>query len=256
MIDKDGFIMDLATNISRYYWDKYGEIDPEIIADQNNISYSYGNYGSSFDGMLEFNGKSFHIYINDHGYKKSARAKFTFAHELGHFYIPEHSISLINFKAPAHCSITGYKSENVIEREADLFAANLLMPKELVLKLYLEYKTFSFDAIIKIQSKFGVSILAALYRFFNLDLHPLIIVKSKDGIIEKVIRGNNIYFKLKDRLPPESLSFQYFKSKAKSDKSKKMYVLDWCIEDNTKELFEHCIYYDSLNTVYSILWLK
>lgn len=258
-VDDDGFIAELAEGISKYFIKKYGEIDPEVIAVENGISFSYGDYGDCFDGMLEFKNGRFHIYINNYGFPKSDRTKFTFAHEIGHFYISEHASALINGQAPAHSSFTGFKSDNIIERQADHFAANLLMPKNLLLRVYRRKRKFEFETILEIKKKFGVSQLAALYRVFILDLHPLLIVKSKNGkVLGYPMRNEGFYFKLNsnEKLPEDSLAYKYFKNNLKSNITKKLWAMDWFDVDNNKEVFEHCIYYDSLNTVYSIIWTE
>jgi hypothetical protein len=38
---------ELASGISDYYFPN-GQIDPIVIAEKNNISYSFGNYSNSF----------------------------------------------------------------------------------------------------------------------------------------------------------------------------------------------------------------
>lgn len=256
-IDDDGFISELAEGVSRYFLEKYGELDLEVIAYENGITFSYGDYGDSFDGMLEFYNGKFHIYINTYGFPLNGRTRFTFAHELGHFYISEHAHALVNGEAPAHSSFTGYKSNNIIERQADHFAANLLIPKENLLRVYRRRKTFQFDTLKDIIKTFQVSKLAALYRVFMLNLHPMMIVKSHNGQIKsKPARNDSFYFKLNDNieLPEDSLAKKYFKNKTKSSITKKLWAMDWFDVDDDREIYEHCIYYDSLNLVYSIIW--
>ncbi|HCV80020.1 MAG: hypothetical protein CMP12_08730 [Zunongwangia sp.] len=43
---------ELASGIADYYFPN-GQVDPILIAEKNNISYSFGNYSDSFDGLLE-----------------------------------------------------------------------------------------------------------------------------------------------------------------------------------------------------------
>ena len=256
-VDKDCLISDLANGISKYFIETYGEIDPEVIAHTNKITYSYGDYGDSCDGMLEFLNGRFHIFINTRGKPISDRAKFTFAHELGHFYISEHSTALINGSAPAHSSYTGFKSENIIERQADHFAANLLMPRESLLKVYRRKRKFEFSTIESISTTFGVSLTAALYRVFILDLHPMMIVKSMNGkIIGNPARSNDFYYILNDKvkLPEDSLAMSFYSEGLKSKNSKELWAMDWYDTDGNSKIYEHCIYYESLNMVRSIIW--
>lgn len=82
-------------NLAEFIADTYCPdemVDPEIIAIKNGITYSYGHYEDAFDGMLEFVSGDFHIYVNLDTLKKQdhPRARFTFSHELGHYYIDDH----------------------------------------------------------------------------------------------------------------------------------------------------------------------
>src|SRR5689334_23997225 len=70
------------------------------------------HYGNCFDGLLEYEAGEFHVYCNvDRGnIPGGARARFTLAHELGHYFIDEHRIALIDRKSTrlnsSHSSIS------------------------------------------------------------------------------------------------------------------------------------------------------
>ena len=79
-------LSDLAESIiENYIGDDF--IEPEIIANVNRVTFSYGNYRDAFDGLIQHKFGRFHIFINSNrsGIKTSPRARFTFGHELGHF---------------------------------------------------------------------------------------------------------------------------------------------------------------------------
>jgi len=107
-----------------------GPVEPRTIAAAKGVTLSFGHYGEAFDGMLEHRAGRFHIYANlDRlGDGESPRARFTLAHELGHFYIDEHRHALAAGRAAPHPSQCDHESPILAEQEADLFAANLLMP--------------------------------------------------------------------------------------------------------------------------------
>jgi Zn-dependent peptidase ImmA (M78 family) len=52
-------------------------------------------------------------------------------HELGHYFLDGHVHSLFGLGQGLHQSESGFTSKNPVEREADAFAAGLLMPKTL-----------------------------------------------------------------------------------------------------------------------------
>ena len=86
-------IIDLAEFISEEYCSG-GMVMPELIADRAGISYNYGEYGDCFDGMLEHDSGNFHIYLNKYSIQYPERLRFSFAHELGHYFIDDHRNSL------------------------------------------------------------------------------------------------------------------------------------------------------------------
>ena len=123
-------INDLANSISAIFYNK-DVTDLEGIAADEEIFYYFDHYENSFDGMLVYDHyERFHIHINkDRGNTKdSKKGRFTFAHELGHYFIDEHRISLIKGLLKPHTSIYQPNQRDLIEMEADYFASCLLMP--------------------------------------------------------------------------------------------------------------------------------
>ena len=108
-----------------------GRVEPEAIARAKRIRASFGQYGEAFDGMLEHKAERFHIFCNLARVDRpdAPRARFTLAHELGHYYLDEHRNALSAGRTAAHRSQCEYESPNLAEQEADHFAANLLMPQ-------------------------------------------------------------------------------------------------------------------------------
>ena len=98
-----------------------GHTEPEKILASNKITLSFGNYGDAFDGMLEHLNGRFHVYANLNRLRTrdSGRARFTLAHELGHYYIDDHRRALQSGSTPRHASQTDFQSKNPVEVEAD-----------------------------------------------------------------------------------------------------------------------------------------
>ena len=71
-------------------------VDLLRIAEDNDITFNLGNYEKYFDGMLEYDKGHFHIYLNNYGTHslRTGRLRFSFAHELGHYFIDEHRLVL------------------------------------------------------------------------------------------------------------------------------------------------------------------
>jgi hypothetical protein len=187
-------------------------VQPEAIARANRLTMSFGRYGDSFDGMLECRGGRFHIFCNLERVdgRESPRARFTLAHELGHFYVDEHRNSLAAGTSPAHPSQSEYKSRNLVEQEADFFAGRLLMP-ETEFRNRAERASPGLGGILVLTAKFQTSITSTAIRYAELDLFPCAVIKwNPDGfgwkwLSTEVFRAR--YRKTIERvsdLPPDS----------------------------------------------------
>ncbi|WP_137921696.1 ImmA/IrrE family metallo-endopeptidase [Hydrogenophaga sp. 2FB] len=89
------------------------------------------------------------------------RQRFTIAHELGHFALG-HPDALRDYPSVFSASAT-----DPIEREANLFAASVLMPEDALRKVYRSGQATNLD---ELAGMFGVSKVAMTYRLQNLRL--------------------------------------------------------------------------------------
>ena len=155
-----------------------GRAEPEHIARAKAITISFGEYGDAFDGMLEHRDGRFHIFCNADrvGERDAPRARFTLAHELGHYYIDEHRNALAAGRAPAHRSLCDYVSQNLAEQEADHFAANLLMPHD---RFGAKARTApaGLAGILSLAGMFGASLTSTAIRYAECDVSPCAVVK-------------------------------------------------------------------------------
>jgi Zn-dependent peptidase ImmA (M78 family) len=179
-------IAELAEAIAEEYFPA-SRVDPLAIVKTKGISISFGHYGDSFDGLLEHRHGRFHIYANlnriDH--TDSPRARFTLGHELGHYFIDEHRNALAQGLAPSHPSICEYESDLPVEREADHFSSNLLMPTARFIKIA-ERVPVGLEAILTIATDFGTSVTSTAIKYVKADIVPCAVVKwNKEGFAWK-----------------------------------------------------------------------
>ncbi len=158
-------------------------IDPEAIAKSEGIGIIPGNYGDAFDGMLEHDAGRFYIYCNLERVESlwSPRARFTLAHELGHFFLDEHRNALKSGQVPSHPSYCDHESKNPIELEADHFASALLMPSDRFRKRAKKLAA-GLEGIRQLANEFGTSLTSAAIRYAKLDIMTCVIIKwNMDG---------------------------------------------------------------------------
>lgn len=251
---------ELASDISDYYFPN-SQIDPILIAQKKYITYNFGNYSDAFDGLLECENGKFHIYINldrmEHAY--SERSRFTFGHELGHYFIDDHRNSLAKGLSPSHCSFTGFQSKNKAERQADFFSSCLLMPENRF-RQYCHKKKFEFRVIQELAKKFGTSISATSLRFCSIGPHPIMVVYAYENNIKWYWSSSDFPFKYlkygKDKLPEDTVAGEYFNLGKKLNTTQQIFAMDWFNIWNDSQaqklFFEHCLI-NGRHTL-SIIW--
>lgn len=141
-------------------------VQPAPLIDEHGITFSSGDYGSAFDGMLEHRAKRFHIYCNvrDADYPGSSRARFTVGHELGHFFIDEHRNALASGRAEAHRSFIDNGSNSIVETEANTFSSHFLMPQQAFRNAVLKEKP-GLRGLLNVSSTFSTSAQATAIRY-------------------------------------------------------------------------------------------
>jgi len=152
-------------------------VDPIAIAEKHGIiveAKPASNEGVS--GMLIKHGDMFGIayatHIDIEGFQR-----FSVAHELGHYLLPGHYENLLP-EDGIHESKAGFISGNKYEREADHFAAGLLMPQSLFTK-EIDKRQTGFTAIDKIADLCMTSLTATAIRYTQFTSEPMAAVLSE-----------------------------------------------------------------------------
>jgi Zn-dependent peptidase ImmA (M78 family) len=154
-----------------------GNLDLHRILKAEDCTYSYGDYDDEFDGLIEWKNRRFHVYSNTArgNVPGSSRARFTLAHELGHYFIDEHRRLLKAGKI--RLPLSGQESSTadlIIEQEANLFASCLLMPKE-DFRRAAQRAPEGVAGLLNLADQFKVSALCAAIRAVLLETSPIVI---------------------------------------------------------------------------------
>jgi hypothetical protein len=146
-------------------------VDPTKIAASEGklIRLCPGNYKDAFDGCLEFLPERglFLCYYNTKYDRPgdechAARTRFSLAHELGHFFIESHH-QYLRSGGRSHGSKSEFVASMPVERQADMFAAHLLMPDR-VFKPLVNQGELSADGIIELAQTFATSCVSTALR--------------------------------------------------------------------------------------------
>lgn len=236
----------------------------EDVASSEEVSVYYDHYEDSFDGMLLYDDKDFHIHVNiDKGnIEKSKRGRFTLAHELGHYFIDEHRLGLKKGILKAHPSLHDINRKEIIEYEADYFASCLLMPESRFRK-HSGGKKFSFETIKNLSESFQSSILSTVLKFSEIGTHEITAVISENNRVKWYAQSKDFpkwafKFKVGQMLPPTTVAGEFFtKIDSKYTGIENVDPDDWFYPKDArgnKVMHEQCYYSDSYGYVISLIW--
>jgi len=147
-----------------------GRVEPEVLAEREGIAFSYLPIEEDSDGFLVHERGRFYILCNNRMHPRgSPRSRFTFAHELGHYFITQHRDRLLAGQWPAMYCRTEFSSTDLFEMEADCFASNLLLPENAFRAAYAAEPATGLAKVTALADRFGASVSATAYRVIGLD---------------------------------------------------------------------------------------
>lgn len=159
-------------------------IDPLAIATAESpmLKFRGGDFRERFDGQLEYHPhrRRFVMLFNtkyDAGLpvgQHHPRTRFSIGHELGHYFLDRHRAYFLSGGKP-HASRGEFVVDVALEREADAFAAALLLPSKLVRPL-VNQDDLSLAAIEDIARRFGTSLVSTAIRAVQLSDFPCAVV--------------------------------------------------------------------------------
>lgn len=158
-------------------------VDPMAIAKREGIELAPGEYSDNFDGRIKYLREvdTFSLAYRHAAYGRSeGRVRFSVAHELGHYYLHDDYLLGGHF----HSSKTDFRSDELMEREADEFATNLLMPRELfVAEIHRSGKRFCIlkDLCELAENRLRTSLTSTARRYCQSDIEACSVVFSENG---------------------------------------------------------------------------
>lgn len=217
-------LSELAESVVELHSPRPGPVDLVNILLENGIRLHPDHFLEDFDAVIVPNAKKFHIHLNLRkvaGNQNAPRAKFSVAHELGHYFIDEHRTRLLS--EPAKPSLCGLfdGNERQEEDEADHFAANLIMPPSRFKKAA-HGQGSPLETILSLSRKFDTSLTATALQFINhVSDRAMVIRWTPDGKVAWALPGSGyraegyrtVLFKTPDKLPKDSATAKVISGK-------------------------------------------
>lgn len=149
-------------------------VDVKRIATLHNINIVYHLFTDDISGVLVEKDKTFTIGVNETHFLN--RQRFTIAHELGHYFLGHQRQGIFVDESPMKQNLMLFRDsfsstgENSQEREANAFAAALLMPKPFIENFIRNYDIdlANDNELEDMASVFKVSSGAMAFRLSNL----------------------------------------------------------------------------------------
>lgn len=168
-------------------------------------------------GTLVYSGNLFGIqyatYIDSSGFQN-----FCVAHELGHYFIPDHPEKLLS--SGVHQSHAGFVSDDRCEQEADHFAAGLLMPSFLFDPVMNKVQS-GLKAIERLAAECGTSLTATAIRYAQRTPDPVAIIMSEGDRILYAFMSDELreihgltWIKKGTQVPKDSVTHRFNQSES------------------------------------------
>lgn len=194
----DRFPIDIAM-VAREFSNQRFPNDPIVAVKGDNLP--------TFDGALyPVPSKGWAVIYND-AISSKGRINFTLAHEFGHYLL--HRLAYPEGFQCGQQQIVRWDTEiGQVEHQANVFAANFLMPLDDFRRQIPSKAKVEFDMFQACKERYQVSLIAAVLRWLSYTEKRAILVVSRDGYIlwarssEPAFR-TGAYFKTTDRPPIE-----------------------------------------------------
>lgn len=203
-------------------------VSPKIIASNADIGvmpWKPTQLGVS--GVLMRVGQNFGI-----GYSTAISNKgfenFTIGHELGHYFLDGHAEAIFASGSDKHFSRSGFVSDDKYEREADAFAAELLMPEPLFREA-LRKSGSGFAGIAYLAEEGETSLVATAIRFCKVTGDPVAVILSSGALIDwcfvskELSKCRGVYpLKQGSPLPAKSATARFNRDQSNVERAEKL----------------------------------
>ena len=190
--------------------------------------------------------------------------RFTVAHELGHYFLPDHASHLFPQGDGTHSSHSGFVSIDRYERQADYFASALLMPEQRFRSELLRAGE-GLEAIEHLAMMFRTSLTATAINFARFADTPVAIVVSNGRQIEYCFMSDRlrelpriVWIKKGDFLTKSTTTYKFNANIATDKKAKKAdgscTLDDWFDDAPEIEMSEEVVRLGSYDKTLTVLY--
>lgn len=156
----------------------------KLAEDEGIVLAPSSEYGEEFNGRIEFRRdkqKFILFYPTRPDGSLSTRNRFSVGHELGHYYLEAHREALI--QGTSHSSTPGFICKETFEREADEFAASLMIPQKFIESRLGRRDFMDLKSVLALADECHTSSQCAAIRYATFTGEPCSVILSCRGKI-------------------------------------------------------------------------
>ena len=144
------------------------DLDVDAIAFDSGVKVVYERLNGCEATLVGY-GDSAIATINPSGVR--GRERFSIAHEIGHWHLHRGR----SFQCRVDAPDSNVAANRALEKEADTFAAHLLMPRPLFNPLIGQFGQPNFRQLAEVAGRFDTSLMATALRLANINTLPVIV---------------------------------------------------------------------------------
>lgn len=223
-------------------------VDVFKVCEAYGLNVNYENISSAEALLIVSKGKK-NIIINDKKIAYAPRQRFSIAHEVGHFFIPWHG-------SVCTCLHIGdFSSEDVEEKEADVFASELLIPTEALLYKICD-KVITLELIKELAQEFNVSLFSMTRKVIaNSGQKVIALLYYSNGNKIVIDKSQSFDFKLKSGIVKGSAAKELLHNRSCNEIVKKILNSDIWFNELIKEyqIVEESLKQPNFSRVFTLL---
>lgn len=190
---------------------------------------------------------------------ETGRKRFALAHDIGHFLLHR---SRTRARACSESEFLRWYRTNDEEPEANVFAAELLMPEDIFVSHCLGRKP-GFDTVSELAETFKTSLSAAAYRYAEIGNYPCVLIASKEGKIAWFTVSEDFRYRIREvgsSVYRNSCAGDFFlANKLPPDQPEPVGAFCWLESANLDAkvtLYEHAVALGQYKTMLSLIWIE
>jgi hypothetical protein len=166
----------------------------------------------------------------------SSQRRFCVAHELGHFLLHRNVADLSICTAQ---QMVSWQQTTGLEPEANLFAAELLMPEELFRSIAPRLPTL--ESLEALAEKFRTTLTATLYRYVELGVVMCALVVSQEAKVRWFLTASDFGFRLRgvgSSLDPRTCAADFFGTRSAAKLTADVPANAWLEDERVRDVWQ------------------